>query len=272
MIEKTEAVTLRIVPFSETSHMVTWLTPGHGRLTTVIKGAMRPRSPFLGQYDMFYTCELLFYIRARGGVHIARECAPIVTRTGIRNRWQASALASYLCDLLSRVSLEHTDQTDIYELTTETLNFIESDTPRTALVFWFELRLLEAIGLSPRLDTCTVCRREVPQATPVVFSRQNGGIVCESCRSRSSAGAGILLKPDARAILNAWNRAILPRIANNTICRTQHHDTFCELLDTIFDHLGGNVTVHRHVLLDTLSLSKDICAGGTCNYETSTVR
>lgn len=258
MIEKTEAVTLRVVPFSETSHMVTWLTPDYGKLTTVIKGAMRPKSPFLGQYDLFYTCELLFYLRSRGGVHIARECAPILPRKWIRTCWQSSVCASYLCDLLARVSLEHADQTDVYMLATETLDFLASKQPREALVFWFELRLLQAIGLSPRLDSCTVCRASVPQTETVPFSHQNGGIVCRSCRSRSISTSTILT-PDVRATLNAWGKASSPRVAHNTLCYPQQHLAFCELFDIMFDHLGGNNTVRRQVLLDTLSFD----LGGT---------
>jgi DNA repair protein RecO len=157
-----------------------------------------------------------------------------------------------MCDLLSRVSLEHADQTDVYVLATDALNFLASMQPREALVFWFELRLLKTIGLSPRLDSCTVCRTKVPRTETVPFSHQNGGIVCRSCRSRSG-GNTTILTPDIRATLNAWSRAPSPRVAHNTLCRPKQHLALCELFDIMFDHLGGSNTAHRQVLLDTLS-------------------
>ncbi|MCL2104026.1 MAG: recombination protein O N-terminal domain-containing protein, partial [Kiritimatiellaeota bacterium] len=85
MIIKTEAVALQIRPWSKTSHIVTWLTPGHGCVVTAVKGACRPKSAFLGQYDLFYTCELLFYRRERGGIHAIRECTPLRRRDPLRD-------------------------------------------------------------------------------------------------------------------------------------------------------------------------------------------
>ena len=80
MIAKTEAIVLRIFLFSRTSHIVAWLAEDGTRLTTSIKGAVRPKSAFLGQYDLFYTCELLYYEREHAGVHVARECSPLAPR------------------------------------------------------------------------------------------------------------------------------------------------------------------------------------------------
>jgi len=74
MILKSPAIVLRFNPFANTSRVVVWLTRDHGKLATLVKGAQRPKSPFLGQFDLFYTCELLFYARAdRQRAHIARN-------------------------------------------------------------------------------------------------------------------------------------------------------------------------------------------------------
>ena len=72
---KSFAICLNVRPFSKTSQMVTWLTLDHGRVTTPVKGAQRPKSAFIGRYDVGYTCELVFYARERNGVHHIRECA-----------------------------------------------------------------------------------------------------------------------------------------------------------------------------------------------------
>ena len=63
-IIKTQGIVLTVHPWSRTSHVVTWLTPDHGPVTTLVKGAVRPKSAFLGQYDLFYTCDILYYARA----------------------------------------------------------------------------------------------------------------------------------------------------------------------------------------------------------------
>ena len=64
-IIKTHGIVLSIHPWSQTSHVVTWLTPDHGPVTTLVKGAVRPKSAFLGQYDLNYTCEIVYYADTR---------------------------------------------------------------------------------------------------------------------------------------------------------------------------------------------------------------
>ena len=99
-IIKTEGIVLAIRPWSRTSHIVTWLTPDHGCVTTLVKGAVRPKSAFLGQYDLFYTCDLLYYARATAELHALRETVPRVLRESLRGRWRETALAGYAAGLV----------------------------------------------------------------------------------------------------------------------------------------------------------------------------
>lgn len=97
---KTKGIVLDIRPWSQTSHVTTWLTPDHGPVTTLVKGAVRPKSSFLGQYDLFYTCELVYYARARGELHAIREAAPLDMREYLRGDFRATAFASYAAHLV----------------------------------------------------------------------------------------------------------------------------------------------------------------------------
>ena len=98
-IVKTQGIVLAVYPWSQTSHVVTWLTPDHGPVTTLVKGAVRAKSAFLGQYDLFYRCDLLYYARASGDLHALREVTPHDLRAHLRGDWRATALASYAADL-----------------------------------------------------------------------------------------------------------------------------------------------------------------------------
>ena len=99
-----EALVLRWFPVTDTSRVVVWFTARHGRISTLIKGSQRPKSWLLGQYDLFYTCELLFYAKANEDLHMIRECAPLAPRSGLRQNWRACAAASFVADLLYRIS------------------------------------------------------------------------------------------------------------------------------------------------------------------------
>ena len=99
-IIKTQGIVLTMHPWSRTSHIVTWLTPDHGPVTTLVKGAVRPKSAFLGQYDLFYTCDILYYARATADLHALREVTPCTFRENLRGRWRETALAGYAAGLV----------------------------------------------------------------------------------------------------------------------------------------------------------------------------
>ena len=97
---KTKGIVLDIRPWSRTSHVVSWLTPDRGPVATVVKGAVRPKSAFLGQYDLFYTCDLIYYSRASGELHAIREVSPCAMRERLRGDFRATSLASYAAYLV----------------------------------------------------------------------------------------------------------------------------------------------------------------------------
>jgi len=157
MIIKTEAIVLRIRPFSRTSHVVTWLSPEHGRVTTVVKGASRPTSAFLGQYDLFATCELLFYRRDHDGVHAIRECTPLQTRDALRPDWRRITTACYCADLAARVASPAQESPELYRLLSLTLDELCSAPPSPDLLLRYELAVLRQAGLMPNLESCAQC-------------------------------------------------------------------------------------------------------------------
>ena len=125
-IIKTEGIVLAIRPWSRTSHIVTWLTPDHGCVTTLVKGAVRPKSAFLGQYDLFYTCDLLYYARATADLHALRETTPRVMRESLRGRWRETALAGYAAGLAKDLAPANGESADWFEFLDTLLNRLES--------------------------------------------------------------------------------------------------------------------------------------------------
>jgi len=218
MIAKTEAIVLRVSPFSTTSHMVTWLTPDYGRLTTVVKGAMRPKSAFLGQYDLCYTCELLFYERERDGVHMARECSPLNTRLPLRRQWRHYTCAAYICDLALHATLPGRDHTEeLYELLGATLDRLcAGRSSPEVLVHWFELRLLQLLGYAPHVERCLVCRKGL-SAERAVFDAAKGGALCLDCLPHPVPEHVVPLGPDTQSLLRQWSGGHALSLLRNTV-------------------------------------------------------
>jgi DNA repair protein RecO (recombination protein O) len=229
MILKTEALAIRMAPFSQTSRIVTWLTPGFGRLATLAKGALRPKSLFLGQCDLFRTCEILFYSRDPGGLHILRECSPVETRDRLRGDWRGAACASYAADLVFRSALEGTPQEGLYELGTRSFDALARGAACAQVLFWFELKLAELLGVAPRLDACPGCGRDIssPPSAAATFCCVRGGLLCPDCaRAPRAAIHGrhprpLRLSADTLRILRLWRACRLPDAAARTPCGVQ---------------------------------------------------
>ena len=248
MISKTDAIVLRISPFSRTSHVVSWLSPSHGRLATIIKGAQRPKSAFLGQYDLFYTCELVFYDKERNGVHIAKECTPLNTRSAFRTCWRSYASASYISDLLMRVSMRGGHAPELYALADSALDFLCKNPPGPPFLFWFELKLMSALGLAPMLSNCPTCNKSLTGLRRVRFSFEHGGILCDSCSRDTSSSVAI--SPDVCLMLRSWQDASSPRGAANTKCTPKQFLAFREILGKFISFHLDIAPQSRRIALD----------------------
>lgn len=255
MIHKTNAIALRVDPFSRTSQIVSWLTPGHGRLVTLAKGSQRPRSDFRGQIDAFYTCEVLYYSAARSGLSTLKECTALCVREPLRNDIRSSACASYLCDLVQRLTAPETPQPSLFLFMEECLNALcaRDRAVPGRIVHWAELRLMGLLGMAPRFDPCTVCARVATQGSPLnTLSVPQGGVVCASCRS-TAPGPLIPLGLDAMAILKAWQSAETPLRARRTACSPEQRTGIEKALGALLAyHL--DLPLSRQIALDLMAL------------------
>ncbi len=154
---KTLAICLRIVPWSKTSHVVTWLTL-NGIVSTVVKGAVRAKSAFLGQYDLNYTCEIIYYTRERKELHVLRECSPLSLRDSLRDDYRRLIAAEYLRVLSTNLAATGDEGTLWYKLLDKQLDNLSnlptnaSNTSILKEILDFELKSLNLSGLSPEIE------------------------------------------------------------------------------------------------------------------------
>jgi recombinational DNA repair protein (RecF pathway) len=152
---KTSAICLSIRPWSKTSHIVSWLT-SRGKINSIIKGAVRPKSQFLGQYDLNYTCSIVYYARAHGELHALRECVPENLRTPLRGDYRLLQLAEYFRYLISETAPNGPECEEWFKSLNDHLDKLCADARdgsnpvgRLSMLLNFELKHLELSGLLP---------------------------------------------------------------------------------------------------------------------------
>lgn len=210
-IIKTTGIVLAIHPWSQTSHVVAWLTPDHGCVTTLVKGAVRPKSAFLGQYDLFYTCDLLYYAHASSDLHALRETVPTSLREGFRGKWRETALAGYAAALIRELAPPGTESRGWYAFFENFLDRLATREPPlqpreqslTDLI-QLETGLLELSGQTP--DFSDIPRDET--WSPFSIDRGRFGEGSRTVRLSLSTVAA-LQRPDALTTpLNAKEDAV----------------------------------------------------------------
>src|ERR1022692_2201252 len=104
MIERATGIILRARPLTEPSLIVNWLTAELGPLSTVAKGARRPKSPLRGKLDLFYEAYFSFQRSRRSELHTLREVGLRETHAPLRQELGWLQQASYGAALIDRKS------------------------------------------------------------------------------------------------------------------------------------------------------------------------
>jgi DNA repair protein RecO (recombination protein O) len=253
MIIKTTGIVIRLDPFSKTSQIITWITPDHGRIVTLAKGAKRRQSLLLGQFDLFQGCELLFYASERSSLHILKECSPLKLREPLRTNWRACIAASYLCDMLNHLTPTGAAQTGLYLYADAALDFLSEYGASPAIVHWYEIRLLHLLGVAPQFGACLGCGvRNVSAFASVSVSFQKGGLLCPRCRSEGAGGTILDLTQDALSMLRIWQSSPSPLLAKRTTCTSRQSEMVEQVLGRFLDYHLETSPISRSIAMEML--------------------
>ena len=149
MIESATGIVLRTRPLTETSLIVHWLTQNFGRIATVAKGARRHKSPFLGKLDLFFLADFSFSRSRSSDLHNLREVNLRETYGTIRKKSLSVQQAAYATAFVEQATEMETPLPAIYQLMREFLDCLCKEKSAPQIIFAFELKLLQELGLEP---------------------------------------------------------------------------------------------------------------------------
>ncbi len=152
--ERSEAIVIRGVDFSETSRIVTFLTPARGKLACMATGAKRPKSPLAGVLDTFNRLELVYYWKDGRSVQKLAEAALHHSFAGLKSDLSKSVFAAFPLEFAYKVAQENEPSHGLFAALADGLDRMETWTgaARTHTA-WHLLRLLAAAGFEPDLSS-----------------------------------------------------------------------------------------------------------------------
>ncbi len=195
-LEKAEAIVIRQVDFSESSRVVTFFSREFGKFAALAKGAKRLKGPFDAALDLLSTCRIVFIKKSSNTLNLLTE-ARLASRFQPQNAGAKGGLSSlyggyYVAELLSGLTEDFDPAPELYDLAVETLSRLSSaETVPSTVIIYFEISLLQRIGLLPNLFECSVCGGSVMHNGRYAHWVSQGGLLCEACRREEFSGTSI---------------------------------------------------------------------------------
>lgn len=181
--EKSLAIVIRVVEFSESSCVATLFTREFGKIGALAKGARRPKSAFESALDLLSICRVVF-------IRKSSDALDLLTEARLERRFRAGTRdlnrlysAFYVVELLRELTDDDDPHPELFDAAVETLIELDGDGEVPATVLRFELSLLRHLGHLPTWDLCASCGQPAIAGPRAAFSSLAGGVLCARCRA-----------------------------------------------------------------------------------------
>src|SRR5688572_735420 len=152
--EKTRAIVLKLIDFSETSYVTTLFTEDFGKVGALAKGAKRPKSPFAGALDLLALVRIVFLRKSSDALDLLTE-ARLERRFRSAQRELARLYAGYyVAELLAELTEPGDPHRELFLAAERTLLALDQEAPLAETVLRFEAAALTQVGHMPALAQC----------------------------------------------------------------------------------------------------------------------
>jgi DNA repair protein RecO (recombination protein O) len=181
-LDQTEAIVLRMHPWSETSLIGSLYTREFGKISVVAKGARRPKSPFEAALDLLSVCRVVFIPKSGDVLNLLTEAKLVRRFRNVDRSLLRLYSAYYVAEMLDQFTDQGGSQTEIYELARETLlQLDQTQLEVRAIVLRFEMQMLRLSGLMPSLRLCAGCGNAIDAQQWLIYGAYSGGVLCSAC-------------------------------------------------------------------------------------------
>jgi len=211
-------ILLRSYPYSESSKVLRFLTPGHGLVSLIGKGVRSRKFRAEASLETFGEGVLTFSLRPHRDLHTLQDFRQGDGAMALGRDVQRFIGASLWAELLLSHALEGGDE-DLYGwVRSALLNLGRSEGDQVAgQILCGGWRILALLGFPPELDACVGCGAELDGMTAgsdlARFDVSGGGIVCPSCSGmRKGPRVGPLALEQLRAFVEGRSSSPLPGV------------------------------------------------------------
>ncbi|HUP80518.1 MAG TPA: DNA repair protein RecO [Pirellula sp.] len=183
-LEKSEAIVLRVVPWSETSIVVTLFTRDFGKISAIARGARRLRSPFESSLDLLAKSQIVF-------IQKSNDTLDLLTESKLIRRFRSGQVALlplycgyYVAELLLGLTEGNQKAVELYDVSNLTLMDLDRGLSAPEVILRFEMQVLKLLGHLPTFNLCACCGNPVQSerhGPGALLGIAAGGILCLDC-------------------------------------------------------------------------------------------
>jgi len=229
----TDAIVLSRFDLGEADRVLTLITPAGGKLKAIAKGIRKPTSRLGGSLEPF--AELTVAL-ARG------RTFDVVTQVSVGHAWlrlrddlESAATAWYLAELADRSLEERHAAEPLYALLRRAYELLDAGMAPGRVARWFEMHLLDELGVRPEVDRCVECDRVLESDERFRWVPPLGGVVCERCPGPPHDRTGLSL--EALKLLKAYQRLDIEALAGLRLATSVESEVETALREFVRDAL-----------------------------------
>ena len=173
---KVEGIVLGETNYSESSKILKVFTKDYGVISIMSKGCRNIKSKLRGVSSKLAYANFMIKYK-KDGISTLTDADTIDTLRNIVTDIEKISYLSYLLDLTDQV-YKHSKSNKIYPIFISIVRKINEGYDPEVLSIIYELKLLEFLGISPNIDSCSICGNT---KNIVTLSVKDGGFICQDC-------------------------------------------------------------------------------------------
>ena len=179
-----EGCVLRTMDFRESDKIVSLLTPEHGRLDAIARGARKSHKRFGGHLELFSKVEVVADIRAGKDLHVLKQAKQLAAIPSLKDDLLKFAIASYGAEVMLRTAVPGDADAHAYQVFMAWLGTL-GEAPEgweETVLRAGQIRFMAIRGILGDPSYCLQCGESVNSAAPIAgLQLPELGVVCSEC-------------------------------------------------------------------------------------------
>ncbi len=150
MIINTPAVVLKSFPYSDTSIIARCYTREQGKISVIIKGARRKKSPLAAYFQPMNHIELVYYYKQTRDLQAVSKASFNHIWNDLNQDLKKITYGLAILELTDKTNTDTDPHPELFDELVDVLSELDKGKLRANLIFWYyQIKLLTTLGFKP---------------------------------------------------------------------------------------------------------------------------